>query len=104
MGYLNVKQGNAQKESPVTISIADPHRLLLKYPAVDAAERDALVAWLRSLDARTLVSLLADSRTERRLLAIPSREPELQQGGGLWIGVGLVILMTVLVLTAALVG
>ena len=82
---------------------AEPQNLLLKYPALEAAERDVLVAWLRALDARTLVSLLSDSRTEQKLLAIRRREPELQQGDKdllIW----LVAVMTFLGLAAALSG
>jgi hypothetical protein len=62
----------------------EPHRLLLRYPAIDPAERITLISWLRSLDARSLVVLLADSRTETKLLAIRKREPELQHGGIAW--------------------
>lgn len=59
----------------------EPEALLQRYPTVTPPERDALVQWLRTLDARTLVMLLADRRTERRLLALRAREPELQYGG-----------------------
>jgi len=59
----------------------EPHRLLLRYPEIDAAERNTLIKWLRSLDARTLVSLLADTHTESKLLAMRNKEPELQHHG-----------------------
>lgn len=59
----------------------EPEALLRRYPRVTPPERDALVKWLRALDARTLVSLLADRGTERQLLAVRAREPELQRGG-----------------------
>lgn len=64
--------------SPATL---EPEALLQRYPTVTPRERDALVQWLRALDARTLVRLLADRRMERQLLALRAREPELQRGG-----------------------
>ncbi len=82
------------------ICTTEPQSLLLRYPAVSAAERTKLIEWLRSLDARTLVRLLADGRTESKLLAIRSREPELQHLGyplQAW----LVALLIVLVVAAA---
>lgn len=61
--------------------ILEPEALLLRYPTVTPPERDVLVRWVRALDARTLVGLLADRRTERQLLALRAREPKLQGGG-----------------------
>jgi hypothetical protein len=84
----------------MTIRTIEPHGLLLRYPEIDAAERTTLINWLRSLDARTLVSLLADTRTETKLLAIRNREPELQHHR-ITLGVWLLVLLIVVGIAAA---
>jgi hypothetical protein len=84
----------------MTIRTIEPHRLLLRYPEIDAAERTTLINWLRSLDARTLVRLLADTRTETKLLAVRNREPELQHHG-ITLGVWLLALLIVVGIAAA---
>lgn len=59
----------------------DPRALLSRYPAVDASERKALVDWVRALRAGSLVALLADRKSERKLLELRAREPELEADG-----------------------
>ena len=84
----------------MTMQTYEPHGLLLRYPEIDAAERRTLINWLRSLDARTLVSLLADARTETKLLAVRNREPELQHHR-VTFGVWLLALLIVVGIAAA---
>ena len=60
---------------------SNPQALLSRYPAVDAGERKALVAWVRALRAGPLVALLADRKSERKLLELRAREPELEADG-----------------------
>lgn len=62
----------------MSTAVFEPKAVPLRYPIVSPAEREALVRWVRALDARTLVGLLADRRTEQQLLAMRSREPALQ--------------------------
>lgn len=62
-------------------SLADPYILLRRYPAVDAVERAALVAWVRTLGPGKLVALLAERATERKLLELRANEPELVGDG-----------------------
>lgn len=59
----------------------NPQALLRRYPAVDASERAALVAWVRALRPGALVALLADAKAEPKLLELHAREPELQADG-----------------------
>ena len=81
----------------MTAVIFEPEAILLRYPTVTLPERDALVRWVRGMDARTLVGLLADRRTERQLLALRAREPKLQVNE-----VGLILPFCALLLLAAL--
>ena len=60
---------------------SNPKALLSRYPAVDAGERKALVAWVRTLRVGPLVALLADRKSERKLLELRAREPELEADG-----------------------
>ena len=60
---------------------SNPQALLSRYPAVDASERRALVAWVRTLRAGPLVALLADRKSGRKLLDLRAREPELEADG-----------------------
>lgn len=53
---------------------APPPEPLMRYPRVDAAERNALHQWLHSLSSRDLVTLLADRRVKRKLTALKHDE------------------------------
>lgn len=63
----------------------NPQALLGRYPAVDPKERAALVAWVRGLRPAALVALLADRRSEPKLLELRANEPELEADGR-WMG------------------
>gem|GEM_PF-4601137 len=68
-------------EATLATTYSNPQALLSRYPAIDARERKALVAWVQTLRAAPLVALLADRKSERKLLDLRACEPELEADG-----------------------
>jgi hypothetical protein len=75
------KRSRLALEATLAMTYPNPQALLSRYPAVDASERKALVAWVRTLRVGPLVALLADRKSERKLLELRVREPELEADG-----------------------